>query len=98
MTAKEFNTKYAQYLKEGHYGLSFTISSIVDYLDKLFEENMIKLPNFKYSQIKLKFNMARFYFTTDLPNKIEMIIEMYIEEEINKLVAIEDKENTPIFQ
>lgn len=59
MTDKEFDEKYKPYLEEGHYGLAVT-GDVVDYLDKEFEE-LIQLPGFSFSQIKLKFGMGRFY-------------------------------------
>ena len=61
MTAEEFNEKYKQYIPEGWYGLGFNISDVTDYLDKVMEE-LILIPGFELHQIKLKFNMARFYF------------------------------------
>jgi hypothetical protein len=60
MTSSEFNNKYKEFLSEGHYGLSIDIESIVDYLDKEFQE-FIKIEGFKYHQIKLKFGQCRFY-------------------------------------
>jgi hypothetical protein len=60
MTSFEFNEKYKDYLEVGHYGLAINIPEVVQYLDEEFKE-LIKIPFFKYSQIKLKFNMARFY-------------------------------------
>ena len=60
MTRIEFNEKYKEYLEEGHYGLSFDIPKFILWLDSRFQE-FIKEPNFKYSQIKQKFGMGRFY-------------------------------------
>ena len=59
-TSDEFNKKYSNYLEEGHYGLALSNEEVIEYLDKQFEE-LIKLPNFKYSQIKDKFNWFCFY-------------------------------------
>jgi hypothetical protein len=92
MTANEFNKKYKDYLEEGHYGLDINIPSVVNYLDSIFDKGLVNITGFKYSQIKLKFNMARFYFDTDMPNSLETIISNGIEEKINKLVAEYDKE------
>jgi hypothetical protein len=92
MTANEFNKKYKDYLEEGHYGLDINIPSVVNYLDSIFDKGLVNITGFKYSQIKLKFNMARFYFDTDMPNLLETIISNGIEEKINKLVAEYDKE------
>ena len=60
MTANEFNEKYKEYLEEGHYGLDISTPSIIKYLDEMFQD-LIKIPGFKYSQIKEKFNTSRFY-------------------------------------
>lgn len=60
MTSKDFNTKYFQYLEEGHYGLDLSKPEAIEYLDKEFQE-LIKLPNFSYAQIKSKFNWFCFY-------------------------------------
>lgn len=92
MTLNEFNLKYFPYLEEGHYGLDINIPSVIDYLDKIFPD-LIKLPNFKYSQIKLKFNMARFYFDTDL-NELIPILSNGVETVIDNLVKIYDSENS----
>lgn len=60
MTSKEFNEKYKDYLEEDHYGLSLERSEAIEYLDNKFQE-FIKEPDFKYSQIKGKFNFFCFY-------------------------------------
>ena len=60
MTTKQFNQKYNDYLEEGHYGLDIYNEPFIEWLDEKFQE-YIKHPNFKYSQIKTKFGMGRFY-------------------------------------
>ena len=60
MTASEFNTKYKDYLEEGHYGLDINDPVIVKYMDEVFQ-GLVKIPGFKYSQVKEKFNTGRFY-------------------------------------
>ena len=55
-----FNKKYKDYITEGHYGCDLYKYDVLQYLDKEFQE-LIKIPNFKYQQIKLKFGMGRFY-------------------------------------
>lgn len=87
MTAKEFNEKYKDYLEEGHYGLDIHIPSVTHYLDSIFENGLTNIPGFKYSQIKLKFNMARFYFNTNWQVKsLESMISNGVEKEIERLV------------
>ena len=60
MTVDEFNDKYEKYLQKGHYGLDINNEKVIEYLDNKFQE-FIKIPNFTYAQIKLKWNYARFY-------------------------------------
>lgn len=60
MTAIEFNDKYKDYLEEGHYGLDIHDDNVINYLDKEFKK-LIKVPGFKYSQIKIKWGMSRVY-------------------------------------
>lgn len=79
MTSFEFNEKYKDYLEEGYYGLSINIPEVVDYLDKEFSM-LIKIPDFKYYQIKVKFNMCRFYC------KPETIDTHTIENNINQII------------
>jgi hypothetical protein len=81
MTQIEFNGKYGKYLEEGHYGLALDNPEVIEYLDKEYEE-LIKLPNFKYSQIKGKFNWFCFYCEgvssekrAEIENKIKEIYE-----------------------
>jgi hypothetical protein len=81
MTSNEFNEKYKNYLKEGHYGLSINNPTIVDFLDSIFKD-LTKIPHFKYSQIKMKFGMARFYST--LTNDMNFLIE----DKINQVYKI----------
>ena len=90
MTAREFNEKYKLYIPEGWYGLGFDIPEITDYLDKEMED-LILIPGFELHQIKLKFNMARFYFETNWKDKgLEAVIENKIESKINELVKQHD--------
>ena len=86
MTADEFNEKYKNYIIGSHYGLDIDIPSVVDYLDKEFQE-FIKVPGFKYSQIKLKFHTARFYCE---PKEID---SCSVEDNINNLIKIYDEQN-----
>ena len=60
MTTDQFNEKYKDFLEEGHYGLALIGDEAIAYLDEKFQE-FIKRPDFKYSQIKSKFNFFCFY-------------------------------------
>jgi hypothetical protein len=91
MTTNEFNEKYGEYLEEGHYGLDIAIPTVIDYLDEVFE-GLIKIPGFKYSQIKLKFDMCRFY--NNLYAVIGVLgskIGYMVEKDINFLVRVDDE-------
>ena len=86
MTANEFNEKYKEYLEEGHYGLDISTPSIIKYLDEMFQD-LIKIPGFKYSQIKEKFNTSRFYTNLyELIGKPGFIISNEIESNLNLLI------------
>jgi hypothetical protein len=81
MTIEEFNEKYKNNLEDTFYGLSINIPSVIKFLDKIFED-LVKIPDFKYSQIKMKFGSARFYST--LCSELNFIIES----KINQLADI----------
>ena len=90
MTANEFNEKYKPYIPEGWYGLGFNIPEVTDYLDKEMED-LIMIPGFELHQVKLKFNMARFYFETNWKDKgLEGALQIRIESRINELVKQHD--------
>lgn len=89
MTASEFNEKYKEYLEEGHYGLDISTPSIIKYLDEMFQD-LIKIPGFKYSQIKEKFNTSRFYTNLyELIGKPGLIINNEVERTLNILLKYE---------
>jgi hypothetical protein len=90
MTTEEFNKKYKDYLEEGHYGLDISYPAVVEYLDKIFQD-LIKIPGFKYSQIKLKFNSSRFYTNLYTIAPTFGLLDRTIEKEIDFLVRIEDE-------
>jgi hypothetical protein len=71
MTAEEFNKKYSAYLEERHYGLDIDHPEVVDYLDKEFEREIGKNPEFQFSQIKMKFGSSRVYSTSDKSSEWE---------------------------
>lgn len=87
MTANEFNTKYKEYLEEGHYGLDIHILSVTRYLDEVFQ-GLIKIPGFQYSQIKNKFSYCRFHTNLYevLGNKVGAIISNEVERKVTMLM------------
>ena len=79
MTHEEFNKKYKDFLEEGFYGLEIEIPELTDWLDKKFQQFILK-PGFQYSQIKDKFGMGRFYcegLTKEEVREIEDFITNY---------------------
>lgn len=76
-TAEAFNEKYKYFLEEGHYGLALSDPRAIQYLDKKFQE-FIKRPDFKFSQIKAKFNSFCFYadgITIEEQNEVEKALK-----------------------
>lgn len=80
-TSDEFNEKYKDYIEEGFDGLEIENEKVVIFLDKMFE-NFIKIPDFSFSQIKVKFGTSRFY--TSLSTEITLAIEQQINELIKR--------------
>ena len=96
MTAEEFNQKYKEYIPNGWYGLGFNIPDVTEYLNEVMED-LITIPGFEIHQIKLKFNMARFYFETNWKDKgLEAALEIKIENKINELVKEHDNKNSSL--
>lgn len=93
MTVVEFNTKYAQYLEKGHYGLDIGEPAVVSFLDELFDEYLTKIDGFTYSQIKMKYNYSRFYFSISADSAeyhTNEALQFLIENTINILVTEDD--------
>jgi len=88
-TNKEFNSKYFNYLEEGHYGISIEVPAVLQYVDEIFND-LIKIPGFKYSQVKTKFGLSRVYTNLDeiLPF-VGHIIHKELEEKINLILKVE---------
>ena len=61
MNIKEFNCKYSEYLEKNHYGLDFYDEQVIEFLNNIFDNELTKINNFKFYQIKLKFGRCRFY-------------------------------------
>lgn len=101
MTQQEFNDKYKAYLKNGYEGngLMFDIPSVIEYLDKEFQE-FIKIPDFFYTQIKFKFDSVRFY-ADNLPiedrirveTEIKRLSDLWIKERAEHTMKLKDVGN-----
>lgn len=86
MTGQEFDEKYKNYVEEGHYGLAIGDSEVIKFLDDIFQD-LIKIPGFKFSQIKLKFGMCRFY------SNLSHAMDYMIEDRINIIIKKIEEEN-----
>jgi len=93
MTAQEFNEKYKEYIECREYvgkdgetkkqyfgGLEFDIPEVTEFLDSIFKD-LILIPNFTYSQIKMKFGASRFYSSLQSSQ-----LNWLIENEINRII------------
>lgn len=90
-SSEEFNEKYKQYLEEGHYGMDLEGKELIEYIDKMFEV-LILIPGFKYSQIKEKFSMGRFYHNLHEISSPQFAatITLAVEKKITDMVRIYD--------
>jgi hypothetical protein len=88
-TIDEFNKKYKDYIEEGHYGMGIGESSVLAYVDQIFND-LIKIPGFQFSQIKTKFGMARVYTNLDeLMPFVGRIINQELESKIDFILKVE---------
>ena len=78
MNTSEFNSKWESHLEEGHYGMSIGIPEVIKYMDEEFEKELLINPEFKYTHIKEKFNMARVYATSERTGEWESQIDAII--------------------
>jgi predicted metal-dependent hydrolase len=78
MTLKDFNQKHKHLVVEGFDGLEFKNKQVAEFLDTLFESIVLVYPNFKVSQIKVKWGSCRFY--SNLPMQLNFEIENHINE------------------
>ena len=86
---KEFNTKYKDYLEEGHYGIDIEVPAVLTYVDQIFND-LTQIPGFKYQQIKTKYGLARVYTNLDdLLPFVGRIINQELEEKINFILKVE---------
>lgn len=79
MTTSDFNEKYSKYLEGNHYGLAISIPKVIEYLDGEFQMEINRNPDFKYQQIKTKFNYICVYTNNHL-------ISSVWEKEIKKII------------
>jgi hypothetical protein len=84
VTSLEFNIKYVKYIANRFTGLEIESNIIINFLDRIFEEKLIKIKDFKFEQIKLKYGKCIFYSDIISENYIDLI-----EKTVDKLVEIE---------
>jgi hypothetical protein len=88
-TTKEFNTEYANYIETGFDGMEIGVPSVIHYINTVFKD-LVKIPGFKYSQIKTKFGLPRVYTNLDeLLPFVGRIINNELEEKISLLLKVE---------
>lgn len=86
---KEFNDKYDAYLEKDHGGMQIQVPAVLTYVDQIFND-LIKIPDFKYQQIKTKYGLARVYTNLDdLIPFVGRIINQELEEKINFILKVE---------
>lgn len=88
-TSGEFNTKYRAYLEDRHYGLAIDYPEVVELLDNIFSEVLVHVPNFSYSQIKLKFGACCFYCSLGFNSELVRMVEQRVTEICAKTSAKE---------
>lgn len=83
MTSRYFNEKYKECIEPGFNNpLQIDIPEVVIFLDGLFKD-LSRIPKFRVSQIKLKFDSCRFY--SNLGNATNLLVEQGINEILKKL-------------
>lgn len=66
MKIDEFNKKYTDYIECRFLGLEFDNPEVIAYLDEQFQAHIKNHPDFKISQIKMKFGTSRVYTNAGL--------------------------------
>ena len=74
---EEFDKKYKEYVKEGHYGMAIEDPLVLAISSIIFETWFTKMQGFKFSQIKVKFGYSRVY--TSLPRYMNACLEEVID-------------------
>lgn len=78
LNREEFNNKYKAWAEEGFEDQLLMIDDdeIIDFLDRVFED-FTRIPDFRFSQIKVKFGTCRFY------SNLGATLSLYVEKVIN---------------
>ena len=88
-TAKEFNTKFNNYLDEDYLGMQLDFPSVIAYVSEVFND-LTEIPGFKYQEIKTVYGLARVH--TNLQEIMPFagrILEQELEEKINFILKVE---------
>ena len=89
MLMTEFNEKYKEFLSLGYSGLEIDNELVIKFLDQIFENYLTKIEDFRYYQIKIKFNSIRFYSSLDTNNILGSALIDLIEDKISNLLGIQ---------
>lgn len=88
-TNLDFNEKFKEFLEEDYNGMEINIPGVLEYVDYVFTD-LIKIPGFKFKEIKTKFGLACVY--TNLEEIMPLagrIINQELEEKINFVLKVE---------
>lgn len=88
VTNEETGEISKEFIKRKHYGLDIGYPEVADYLDKLFQD-LIKIPGFEYSQIKMKFGNPTVYMN-GVSYEMTRAIELAIHKVIKRVESKED--------
>lgn len=88
-TNLDFNEKFKEFLVEDYTGMEINIPGVLEYVDYVFTD-LIKIPGFKFKEIKTKFGLARVH--TNLEEIMPLagkIINQELEDKINFVLKVE---------
>lgn len=90
MSYEELEKKYEPYIVEGYTGIEFWLDDDWNtVVDKLLSSIITIYPDFKVYQLKIKFNMIRFY--TNLPGLLEQLCESFLEDKYKEYLKRKQK-------
>ena len=85
-TAQEFNSKYFYFIEKGFEGLEFENEKFIRILNEMMED-LVKIPEFQFSQIKIKWDNVRFY--SNLSLHLGLAVQDYLTHKYKQLAWTE---------
>lgn len=93
MNLDELEKKYKPYEVEGYTGIEFWLDDLWNVQVSGLLDSIIQIyPEFKIYQLKVKFNMIRFY--TNLPGILEMLCEDFLNDEYKSYLKRTETKST----